>query len=137
MPRTYRSLPALARRREALYQERRALAAQAQALEREERELDRQALTLLQSADVPSVACPGGGKIVLTTKATCDIRDWSAVLTAVGGHCEDEAWCAVVHRRVSPGAVEALVQAGTPVPGVVLNHQRVARFMPSRKKKEK
>ena len=135
MARKYKSPKALTERIADLYTERKALEAAMEAIQKEERALTAQALDLFPEKDITQVVLDSGHKLALGTKPIATVNDWPAVIEDVAKHYDDPLYQGVIHKRVSPTALEKLAFEKKFVPGVVLEHQVTATFSAPRRKR--
>lgn len=70
-------------------------------------------------------------RVFAQKQPTATIQDWRSVLYFAWEHPE----AGVVHKRLSPTAIEALAMADTLVPGAVLDHHYVVQVKPIKEKK--
>jgi hypothetical protein len=140
--RQYKNPQALVARLANLYAKRRELQTQVDELHAEERALLDQALALFTAQNLPSCEV-SGAKVRIGTQPIATIQDWHTLTQAVTdcarAHGPGEArdrFLSVIHKRVSPTALEKLSFDKILLPGVLLEHKKVALFTAAREKKE-
>jgi len=119
-----------------LYAERKDLEKRAEELKREETALLEQCLTLFPRKDVTQVILDSGAKVTLGTQIIATVQSWPLLVADVAAHYGDERWQSVLHKRVSPTAIEKLSYDGVLVAGAVLDHKKVATFSARAVRKE-
>lgn len=131
--RQYADPKALTKRLAALYIERKTLEKEAQALAHEERDLIAQALELFPKKKLTQVVLDSGHKLTLGVAPIATVNDWPRLIADVAAHYDDPRYQGVIHKRVSPTALEKLSFEKCFVDGVVLEHKKTATFSAPRK----
>lgn len=122
MPRIPKTPKGVAERLAKLALRRLALQDQVNAIQAEERQILEAGLSVFRAKDCARYDLEGVGSVTRTKQPIVDIDDWGKVLDYAARHPD----LGVVHKRVSPTAVEKLLmEKKVAVPGVKLDHKEV------------